>query len=195
MPLKESDILKMRQDGIFKKRHSIYDSYVIINGERLEFEPQDIYPPMVRMMLPKSFIDLPSVMAKQKYPSEHRPTVIKTNVALDVNFAFQYFSQKIKEEDVVTATRYYYSVLQKCQPGNDYLDCSEYYRDPEEAHVLAWYSYSNPTITDPVFNIHAYTAVEGRLLQCIFNAPELPFNYWNPYVFEVFNSITSGRSV
>lgn len=195
MPLKERDIIKMRQDGIFKKRHSIHDDYVMIGGERQEFELQDIFPPMVRILLPKSFMDLPSVMARQKYPSEHRPSVIKTNAGLDVNFAFQYFTQKIKEEDVVTATRYYYGVLQKCQPGNAYLACGECYRDPEEAHVLAWYTYSNPTMTETVFNLHAYTSVEGRLLQCVFNAPELPFQYWNPYVFEALHSITSGRPV
>lgn len=50
-----------------------------------------------------------------------------------------------------------------------------------------------PAITHVIYNIHAFTAVEGRLLQCIFNAPENLFNSWKPYVFEIFDSVTSSR--
>lgn len=63
----------------------------------MEFSLQDIYPPMVSLMLPKSFVDMPELIAKQKYPSEYQPTVIKTSYDLAVNFAFQYFDQKMKE--------------------------------------------------------------------------------------------------
>ena len=194
MALTEREILEKRWKGLSERHYSIYDSHVFINREYMEFSMQDIYPPMVSLMLPKSFVDMPELIAKQKYPSEYRPTVIKTSYDLAVNFAFQYFDQKMKEEDIVTATRYYYGILQKCYPGYEYLDCSEHYRDRERKHVLAWYSYSNPTITDVVYNIHAFTAVEGRLLQCIFNAPGDVFNCWKPYVFEIFDSVTSGRT-
>lgn len=195
MLLKEKDILKMRQDGIFKKYHSIYDNYVLINKVRIEFEMQDIFPPMVRIMLPKSFIDLPEMIAKRKYASEYRPAIIKASPDLTVNFAFQYYSEKIREEDIIPVTRYYYTTFQKCYPGFDYLECSEHFRKSEERHVLAWYAYSNPTMTETMFNIHAFTAVEGRLLQCIFNAPQLQFNFWQPYAMEMFDSIVSGRSI
>ncbi len=194
MALTEKEILEMRRRGMDEKYRSIYDSHVFINREYVEFSMQDIYPPMVKIMLPKSFVDMPVLIAKQKYPSEQRPTVIKTSYDLAVNFAFQYFEEKVREEDVVTATRYYYSVLQKCYPGYGFLDCSEHYRDKERKHVMAWYIYSNPTITDTVYNIHGFTTVEGRLLQCIFNAPEAAFNCWKSYVLEVFDSVTSGRT-
>ncbi len=195
MSLNEKDILKMRQEGIEEKYHSIYDSHVFIDRQYIEFAMTDIYPSMVKMMLPKSFVDMPSIIAKQKYPSEYRPTVIKTSLDLSINFAFQYFNEQIPEKEMVNTTRQYYSLLQKCYPGYGYLECSEAYRDEEEKHILAWYIYSNPTLTDTVFNLHAFTAVEGRLLQCIFNAPKGPFYHWKPYVFEAFHSITSGRDV
>ncbi len=193
MALTEKEILEKRWKGMGEKYRSIYDSHVFINREYMEFSMQDIYPPMVKIMLPRHFVDMPELIAKQKYPSEQRPTVIKTSYDLAVNFAFQYFEQKIKEEDIATATRYYYGVLQKCYPGYGFLGCSEHYRDKDRKHVLAWYSYSNPTMTDIVCNIHGFTAVEGRLLQCIFNAPEAVFDCWRPYVFEVFDSVTPGR--
>lgn len=194
MSLTEKEIVEKRQEGIAKKHRSIYDSHVFIDREYLEFAMEDIYPPVVRIMLPTSFIDMPELIARQKYPSEYRPTVIKTSHDLAVNFAFQYFHQKVKEEEVVPAARYYYSVLQKCHPGYSYLECSEHYRDPEGSHVLAWYAYNNPTLTDVIGNIHAFTTVEGRLLQCIFNGPEDQVEHWKPYVLQVFDSICSGRT-
>ena len=155
MPLKEKEILKKRWDGICEKNQSIYDNHVFIEREYMQFSMQDIYPPMVRLMLPRSFVDLPELLARQKYPSEYRPTVIKTSYDLAVNFAFQYFEQKIKEEEIVTATRYYYGTLQKCYPGYGYLECSEHYRDAEKKHVLAWYSYSNPpSPTSYIISMH-----------------------------------------
>ncbi len=195
MVLKEKNILKMRQKGIEEKYHSIYGSHVFIGRQYVEFIMTDIYPPMVRMLLPKLFLDMPPLMAKQKYPSENRPTVIKTSPDLSINFAFQYFEESIRQEELIDTTRGYYRLLQKCCPGYGYLECSEGYRDAKEEHILAWYIYSNPTLTDTLFNIHAFTVVEGRLLQCIFNASEQPFYQWRPYVFEAFGSITSGREV
>ncbi len=193
MSLREKDILRMRQEGLQRKHNSIYGSHVFINRQYIEFIMEEIYPPMVRLMLPKSFMDMPPAVAKQKYPSEHRPTVIKTSPDLAINFAFQYFEETIPEEEIAKAAKYYYCMFQKCYPGYGYLEYDQGFRDAKEEHVLAWYIYSNPTMTNTVFNIHAFTAVEGRLLQCIFNAPEKPFLHWKPYVFEVFRSIVSGR--
>lgn len=192
MEFREKEILRLRQQGIEEKYHSIYDSYVFIGRQYIEFTMQDIYPPVVRIMLPKFFMDMPSTLAKQKYPSEHRPTVIKTSPDLSINFAFQYFEKNIAEEDIPKAARYYYSMLQKCYPGYDYLDFDQCFRGDKD-EVLAWYIYSNPTITDVVFNIHAFMAVEGHLLQGIFNAPEKSFYEWKPYITEIFKSVTSAR--
>ncbi len=58
MPLKEKEILKKRWDGICEKNQSIYDNHVFIEREYMQFSMQDIYPPMVRLMLPKSFVNL-----------------------------------------------------------------------------------------------------------------------------------------
>lgn len=189
--MEEKSILKMRQEGIYARNHSIYDSHVFIHGERMEFAMQDIFPPAVRVMLPVSFLEMPIVMAREKYPSEYRPKVILTSPDLLVNFAFQYYEERIREEEVATAARYYYSILQKCYSGYGFLECSECLREGE--HVLAWYSYSSPTINDTLFHIHAFTAVEGRLLQCIFNAPQPLFDCWKPYASEVFRSVGTGR--
>lgn len=193
--LRETKIIEMRQRGLEEKYNSIYESHVFIGRQYIEFVLQDIFPQSVRGMLPKTFIDMPDIFAKQKYPSQHRPAVIKTSPDLAVNFAFQYFEERVPVEELVQAARYFYGMLQKCYPGYGYLDFSQGCRRDEEENKLAWYIYSNPTMTDTVFNIHAFTIVEGRLLQGIFNAPETLFVQWKPYALEAFQSITSERTV
>ncbi|MBQ9989540.1 MAG: hypothetical protein IJP31_01145 [Lachnospiraceae bacterium] len=193
--IRENKILDMRQEGLEEKYSSIYGDHVFIGRQCVEFVMEDIYPPMVRVMLPRQFMDMPATLAKQKYPSEYRPTVIKTSPDLSINFAFQYFEERVPEKELMQGARYFYGTLQKCYPGYDYLDFSQGCRKDDESHKLVWYIYSNPTITDTVVNIHAFTIVEERLLQGIFNAPEMVFAWWKPYALEVFESITSGRTV
>ena len=78
MNFNEKGIAALRKEAVQKKNNSIYDSYIYIADERLEFTMQDIIKPYVRMMLPKTFLELPPVIAKQMYPSQFRPAVIKT---------------------------------------------------------------------------------------------------------------------
>jgi len=145
-------------------------------------------------MLPKTFLDLPLMIAKQMYPSEYRPPIIKTNPSMTVNFAFTYFKDKIQMNEVATCARYYLETLKQLYPGNQYFENSEHFIDEERTRVLGWYSFGNPTLEGYHYNIHAFTELEGRLLYCIFlsNKKEC-FEEWKPFAFEVFHSITSGR--
>lgn len=189
----EKETARLRKAALLDKKRSIYDSYVYISGERLEFMEQDIIRPQVRVMLPKTFMDVPPALAKYMYPSEFRPAVIRTNPSLTVNFAFTLFDVALPASEAATCARFYLATMKKMYPGNHYLDHSEHFTDEEETRVLGWYSFSNPTIAEPIFNIHAFTSVEGRLLYCIFHTSEEKFEEWTPYAFEVFNSTASGR--
>ena len=193
MGFTEEEIIRARKEALRKKNSSIYDKYLYIGNERLEFTMQEIIPPFVQMMFPKTFLDLPPEFAKKMYPSELRPAVIKTNPALTVNFAFTFFEAKLPMNEVADCARYYLASMKKMYPGNTYLDNSEHFMDKEETQILGWYSFSNPTLMEPIYNIHAYTSVEGRMLYCIFHTSKERFEVWKPHVFEAFNSIQSGR--
>lgn len=194
MKLTEKEIAELRKLALLKSKCSIFDDYIYIAGERLEFIEQNIMVPDIRGMLPKTFVDLPLAFAKQMYPSEHRPSVIKTNDSLTTNFAFHYFKENVKMNEVATCARYYLATMKKLYPGNQYLENSEHFVDEEQTRVLGWYSFTNPAIDGTIYNIHGFTNLESRLLYCTFlTATEESFNAWKPFVFEVFDSITSGR--
>lgn len=189
----EKEIESMRRAALLEKHNSIHSSYVYIGNERLEFVEQDIFHPLVQVMLPKTFLDMPEEFAEKMYPSQFRPAVIKTNPSLTVNFAFTYFDSKIGMDEVVDCTHYYLSMMRHMYPGNRYLENSEHFMDKSETKILGWYIFSNPTIESSRYNIHAFTAIEGKLLFCIFNSSNEVFEEWKPYALEVFDSAISIR--
>lgn len=193
MDFTEKEITALRKESVQKKNNNIYAPYIYVADERLEFTMQDIIEPYVRMMLPKTFLNLPSAIAKQMYPSEFRPAVIKTNPSLTVNFAFTFFEEKLPMKEVPDCAHYYHNVMKKMYPGNRFLKSGKRYMDPEETRILGWYSFVNPTATEPIYNIHAFTSVEERMLYCIFHTSKERFPAWEPHAFEVFDSITTGR--
>ena len=55
MGFTEEEIVRARKEALRKKNSSIYDKYLYIGNERLEFTMQEIIPPFVQMMFPKTF--------------------------------------------------------------------------------------------------------------------------------------------
>lgn len=97
-------------------------------------------------------------------------------------------------DEVVTCARYYLMTMKKLYPGSQYLEISEHFIDEDQTRVLAWYSFTNPGLEGTIYNIHAFTNLADRLLYCTFlTSTGDQFEEWKPFVFEVFDSITSGR--
>lgn len=193
MRFTEREIKAMKRAALLESHKSIYDKYTYIGNERLEFAWQELFSPYVKIMLPKTFLNLPVAFAKIMYPSEHRPSVIKTNPSMTINFAFSYFDAKIKMDEVITCTHYYLSFMRHLYPGNHYIENSEHFIDKAHTRILGWYVFRNPTVEGYRYNIHAFTSIEGRLLFSMFNAPKEKFEEWKPFAIEVFDSAVSER--
>lgn len=194
MKFTDKEISELRKIALLKNKKSIFDEYVYIAGERLEFMEQELEPPGIRVMLPKTYLDLPLEFAKKMYPSEKRPELIKTSPSLNVHFSFTHFKEAIKMNEVATCSRYYLAMMKKLYPGNQYLENSEHFIDGDGTRVLGWYSFANPTLEGQNYNIHAFTNLEGRVLYGTFlTSQKESYEEWKPFVFEVFNSIRPGR--
>lgn len=194
MEYREKEIVDLRKATLIKKKQSIYDDYLYIGNERLEFCEQVIISPQVKMMFPKTFADLPQPLAKRMYPSEFRPEIIKTNPSLTLNFAFTLFKNRIEMDEVATCARFYLDTMKRVYPGNQYLENSECFMDEEQTRVLGWYTFSNPALEGWIYNLHAFMQIEGRLLFSLFHANESNrFEAWKPFVFQMLSSVTSAR--
>lgn len=191
MEEKDRVILAMRNSGRKEAHQSIYDEYTIIGDTRYLFDWCTVVQPRIHIMLPKEFIDLPLEIAKLRYPSESRPKVIKSSLSSLINFAFLYGQPLEKENDVVLASRIYAASIQQINPSNEFRESETVYRDEKKKRLLSWYEYLSPAFGGRVYNRHAFSAIEGKLLQVVFNCPEDRAEEWKGVLPDIMASAYS----
>jgi hypothetical protein len=95
MEFLDEKILEFRRRAR-NEEHMDLESGMYIDGELMEFERVKLFDGKMDIMLPSSFIDLPSNLARIKYPSEQRPHIIKTSLDTSVNMTFSLYGMKIR---------------------------------------------------------------------------------------------------
>ena len=75
-----------------KEKFSSLETGMYIKDELVTFSEIPLFNDQFTIMLPDSFVDMPSEIAKIKYPSEQRPQIIKTSMDTTINFAFNLFN-------------------------------------------------------------------------------------------------------
>lgn len=185
----EKEIVKLRNEGKYAEHKSIYNDYTMIGERRYIFTTQSIYT-RVHMMLPEDFIDLPLNFAKAKYPSEGRPKVIKSSIDTMINFAFLY-KEPTNQEQLPYAARGFAAAIQKLNPSHVFMESGAVYIGSRKEKLLCWYEYLSPDFKGKIYNQHGYLAMEGRLLQVLFNCPESLYPDWKPVALEAAESIYS----
>lgn len=191
MDEKDKVILNMRTMGRNEAHKSIYDEYTMIGNTRWLFEWHKVVNRRIHIMLPAEFIDLPLEIAKLRYPSESRPKEIKSSIDSLTNFAFLYGQKLEKEEDIILASRVYAALIRQLNPSNEFRDSGTFYRHKKEGRLVSWYEYFSPALGGSVYNRHGFFALEGKLLQVVFNCPEEQAQDWNEALPEIFASVYS----
>lgn len=186
----ERAILEMRAEGRKRTHRSIYDEYTVVGSVRYTFDWHTVVHRRIHIMLPEEFVDLPSEIAKLRYPSESRPGEIKSSIDSLTNFAFLY-GQKIQKEEIVQASRIYAAAIHQLNPSNEFLESGTFYRDKKAGQVVSWYEYLSPAFGGRVYNRHAFLCVEQKLLQVVFNCPEEQAEGWKEPLIEIFASVYS----
>lgn len=96
----------------------IHGDGITINGELLTFKETLLFKDKMSIWLPESFVDMPSKIARIKYPSEQRPQIIKTDLLGSTNFAFNLFSKPIEPAQMQSAADGMKAILKKVNPAN-----------------------------------------------------------------------------
>ena len=118
MDFMDEEIIQMRN----KNRKISLEEGVLIKGEFIEFEPVKLFDDKLEIMLPKTFVDMPSDLAKIKYPSESRPQIIKTDSTGGINFCFNLFEQSVKEDELKDIAKTFSKMIKKVNPANVFYD-------------------------------------------------------------------------
>jgi len=185
----EDEILELRKRATKELYGSIHSEVTYIGEKRYHFVEQEIPVANILVCLPKEFIVLPPVIARQKYPSEMRPKFIKSSTDITVNFAFNYLPDKIQESELINYRNAAVDMLRKLFPQNTYLDTGLNYYGEKKGHLFSWYEYYGPTIDVESYSFNALLVKDGRVLHFLFNCPKSIYVDWRPVVFETISTI------
>lgn len=159
----DEKILEYRRRARSEKCKTL-ETGMYIKNEFVQFERKEIFQRKMSVMLPASFVDLPSNLAKIKYSSEQRPQIIKTSLDTTVNFGFSIFDVKISHEQIETLTGQSKAILKRLNPS------FAFYEEKAEKDIpLGWFEFKSYGIDSNVFNLMFITIADGKMVHGIFN--------------------------
>lgn len=166
--------------------HGDMENGIFIKEELIKFRKTELFDGQVAVMLPEHYVDMPMQMQEIKYPSVHRPQIIKTNEAGNINFAFSLLDSPLEKEAVRETTRQMKKLIRKVQPSNVFHDEGIV---EKENTAIGWFDYKSPAIDEPLFNLMYCASINGKTLQGIFNAPYAEWKIWKEIMIDVAGTI------
>lgn len=164
----------------------IHGDGTTVNGELLTFQETLLFKGKMSIWLPESFVDMPSKIARVKYPSEQRPQIIKTDLLGSINFAFNLFDKPIKPIQMQSAADGMRAILKKVNPANIFYESST---EPLGKTMLSWFEFKGHGIDTQIYYIVFLTSVGGNLMHGIFNCAIADMEAWKNTAFQVIRSI------
>ncbi len=147
-----------------KEKYSTLETGMYIKDELVEFKTQKLFHDKLSIMLPITFVDLPSNLAKIKYSSEQRPQIIKTSLDTTVNWGFSLLNATIYPEHIKTLHEQAKEALRRLNPS------FVFYESKVENNIpLGWFEFKSFGIDGNVYNLMIITMSDKKMVHGIFN--------------------------
>lgn len=183
------EIISLRKRIQQEKYSSIHDPVTYINGKRYHFIEQALPAGNLLIYLPQEFVDMPAEIARQKYPSENRPKMIKTSMDISINFAFQMMPAGGRDEDMILVRNAALDALKRLYPHYAYLDTGMDNFGPKKKDLYCWFEYCGPTLSSDIYSFNAFMAHNDTPVFFLFSCPKDSYEGWRQIVFEVIDTI------
>lgn len=147
-----------------KEKYCSLETGMYIKDELVQFERKTLFQDKMSILMPTSFVDLPTNLAKIKYISEQRPQIIKTSLDTTVNLGFSMPDLEIYPEQIETLCKQTKSALERVNPA------IVFYEGQIESDLpLGWFEFKSYGIDSNVYNLMFITIVDKKMLHGIFN--------------------------
>ena len=100
-----------------KEKYATLETGMYIMNELVPFERRMLFGEKISIMLPESFVNLPSDLAKAKYMSEQRPQIIMTSLDTTVNIGLSYMDVKVEISQIKEIMNQSKSALKNTNPA------------------------------------------------------------------------------
>lgn len=96
----QDEMIVLRRYEEKKRKYCNIETGMYVGEELITFKKEILLDDRINVMLPDTFKDMDSSVAKKKYSSEQRAKVIKTNEDCTVDFTFSLLEKKIDSLEV-----------------------------------------------------------------------------------------------
>lgn len=168
-----------------KEKYSTLETGMYINDELVEFKRQKLFHDKLSIMLPMTFVDLPTNLAKIKYTSEQRPQIIKTSLDTTVNLGINMLNVDIQDEQIEPLLEQAKTALKRMNPAMTFYD-SKIEKAPM---MLGWFEFKSFGLDSNVYNLMFVTRVDGKMVQGVFNCIYEDALEWRDAAHQMVNSI------
>ncbi|MEA0554859.1 hypothetical protein U1P98_09745 [Lysinibacillus irui] len=165
---------------------NIYQSYIIIDDEKVGVMEQSLLDGKMTIRMPKLFSKMSTELAALKYPSDRRPNLIYTDESSSINLAFNLTPHRLKEEGVAAFQENMIDILEQAQPSADWLDTDVLKIDEKTVGFL---EIITPAIDGDIFNLMFFASIEGVALIGTFNCMEEDLETWRPIARAMMESL------
>lgn len=159
---------------------------VQIGDEPHTFVETELLDGAMRMLLPQTFKLMSKEMAKRKYPSEHRPSVIYTTSNARINIAINHTMNPLPEDELSDFKQAMIQMLRRTQK------LTKWYGDHEfsiNGKPVATCEFLTPAVNANLYNLILFASLEDRALMCTFNCTDEELDDWKPVALAMMKSI------
>ena len=145
------------------------------DSEGQELEKISILSDKVELLMPESFEIMTEEMAKLKYPSERRPTIIYTNESGSVNIAFNHTENQATSDQLSDYKDSFVETFSNLYPSAQWYRADVETINGADFGVLEMIT---PAVDTEIYNLMWFTDLDGRLLLATFNCTKEQMDEW-----------------
>ncbi|MDO7846058.1 hypothetical protein Q5H92_06810 [Hymenobacter sp. M29] len=155
-------------------------------GAGIELEPKALLGNKIELKIPKGFDIMSEEMAKAKYPTERRPTLIYTNESGGINVALNLTSNKATQAQMPAYKDNFVKTFKNLYPSAEWKQTGI---KEVNGRKVGFVELVTPAIDTKVYNLIFFTDLDGQLLLCTFNCTEKSMAQWQPAAKEIMASL------
>jgi len=179
---KGSEVLPQTSDEIVAQNDAAVSSeanssHFVVNGDTIQLDTIYIMSGKISVLLPTDFSIMSEEMAKMKYPTENRPSIIYTNNSGSVNIAFSYTQNQASSENIQAITDAMKESFKNLYPSAQWYTSEVKSINSKDIGVLELIT---PAIDTEIYNLMWFTDLDGKLMIVTFNCTKEQMDDWKP---------------
>ena len=172
-----------------REESSIY-TWLIIDGEFIDFDEYLVIENKVIMMVPNDFEEMDEETARMKYPSEQRPKTILTDSTGTINILFNWMDEEISNNETESFRDSMIDMFNRLNPAIEIQSTGMEVISGNKN--VAYMEFVHPVLDGNLYNLMFFLELEGRILMGIFNCRTQSMEEWKGPAFEMMESIVTG---